>query len=344
MLDLTRPPQTDPTPLYRSRDELYADDMLIAALKGFDFFSWLADHPSSIDAIAAHFGFHARPVDVMTTLFVATGLLARDGERLQLTPMAREHLVAASPWFLGPYFPPVTDRPIARDLIEVLRSGAPANFASRTSEADWHKAMESEAFAEEFTAAMDRRGQLLAQALARRIDLGPRRRLLDIAGGSGIYACGLAAHYPDLRGAVLEKPPVDRIAARAIAGRGFDDRLSVVAGDMLAEPLPAGYDIHLLSNVLHDWDVPIVLDILRASARALPPGGLIVVHDAFLDADKAGPPQIAAYSVLLMHVTQGRCYSTAEMAGYLDAAGFAAPIEVASAVGRSALVAERRPG
>jgi acetylserotonin N-methyltransferase len=318
--------------------------MLIAALKGFDFFSWLADHPSSIDAIAGHFGLHARPVDVMTTLFVATGLLARDGERLQLTPMAREHLVAASPWFLGPYFPPVTDRPIARDLIEVLRSGAPANFASRTSEADWHKAMESEAFAEEFTAAMDRRGQLLAQALARRIDLGPRRRLLDIAGGSGIYACGLAAHFPDLRGAVLEKPPVDRIAARAIAGRGFDDRLAVVAGDMLAEPLPAGYDIHLLSNVLHDWDVPIVLDILRASARALPPGGLVVVHDAFLDADKAGPPQIAAYSVLLMHVTQGRCYSTAEMAGYLDAAGFAAPVEVASAVGRSALVAERRPG
>jgi hypothetical protein len=32
------------------------------------------------------------------------------------------------------------------------------------------------------------------------------------------------------------------------------------------------------------------------------------------------------------------------MAGYLDAAGFAAPVEVASAVGRSALVAERRPG
>ena len=341
MLDLTQPPTTDPSPLYRSRDELYADDMLIAALRGIDLFTWLASHPSTIDEIAQHFGFHARPVDVMTTLFVAKGLLSRDGDRLRVTPMAQEHLVASSPWFLGPYFPPVTDRPIAADLINVLRTGAPANFGSRKSEADWHKAMESETFAEEFTAAMDRRGQLLAQGLASRLDLGSRRRLLDIGGGSGIYACGLAARIRDLHGAVLEKPPVDRIAARAIAARGFSDRLSVVAGDMLAEPLPEGYDVHLLSNVLHDWDVPILLQILDASARALPTGGLVVVHDAFLDAGKAGPPAIAAYSVLLMHVTQGRCYSTAEMTGFLAQAGFAAPVEVPSAVGRSALVAHK---
>ena len=340
--DLTRGPLTDPSSLYRSRDELYADDMFIAALKGFDFFTWLDTHPSSIQEIARHFGFHERPVDVMTTLFVARSLLERDGATLRLSALAREHLVGSSQWFLGPYFPRVSDRPIARDLIEILKTDKPANYASRKNEDDWHKAMENEAFAEEFLAAMDIRGRLTAQALAVRLDLGGGRRLLDVAGGSGIFACALAARFPDLTAAVFEKPPVDRIAARAIGRRGFASRVGVAAGDMLNDPLPEGYDVHLFSNVLHDWDVPVVRQLIRASARALPAGGEIVIHDTFLDADKSGPADIAAYSVLLMHVTQGRCYGVAEIAGWLTEEGFTAMSHVHGAASRSALVARKQ--
>jgi acetylserotonin N-methyltransferase len=342
MLNLTDAPRTDPTTLYRSRDELYAEDMLIAALKGFDFFTWLDANPGSIEDIARHFGFHPRPVDVMATLFVARGLLQRDGAALRLTEQAREYLVATSPWFLGPYYPKVTDRPIALDLIEVLRTDRPANFASRKDVADWHKAMETEAVAEEFTAAMDCRGRLLAQALAKHLDLRGRHRLLDVAGGSGIYACSLAAHFPGLAASIFEKPPVDRIAQRAIDKRGYASCVDVVAGDMLEDELPRGYDVHLWSNVLHDWDVPIVMRLLQASARGLPPGGDIVIHDAFLNADKTGPEPIAGYSVLLMHVTQGRCFSVKEMAAWLLETGFSEPHEVPSAIGRSALVARRK--
>ena len=341
MHDLTSLPRTDPSPIYNSRDHLYADDMLIAALTGLDFFSWLDGRPASVAEIASHFGFQSRPVDVMTTLFVAMELLRRSGDILHLTDRAREHLVSSSPWFLGPYFPKPADRPIARDLIDVLRSGQPANFASRKNEADWHRAMETESFAEEFTAAMDCRGLWLGPALAKRLDLSGHRRLLDIAGGSGVYACALAAQFTHLEAAVLEKPPVDRITTRSIARRGFSSRVAVVAGDMLNAPLPQGYDVHLFSNVLHDWDEPLVRQLLRASAAALPRGGMLIVHDAFLNAAKDGPLAIAAYSVLLVHVTQGRCYSVGEMGSWLREAGFETPSEVPSGAGRSALVARR---
>jgi SAM-dependent methyltransferase len=342
MHDLTRLPATDPSSIYRSRDQLYADDMLIAALTGLDFFSWLDAHPGTVEDIAESFGFHPRPVDVMTTLFVAMELLRRSGDVLELTERSREHLVNSSPWFLGPYFPKPDDRPIARDLIEILRSGRPANFASRKTEADWHRAMETESFAEEFTAAMDCRGLWLGPALATQLDLSGRRRLLDIAGGSGVYACALVARLPNLQAAVLEKPPVDQISTRAIGRRGFAGRVNVVAGDILKEPLPSGYDVHLFSNVLHDWDVPVVQQLLSASAAAIAPGGLVILHDAFLNARKDGPLNIAAYSVLLMHVTQGRCYSVAEMASWLNNAGFETPSEVPTGAGRSALVARRQ--
>lgn len=342
MPDLTAAPATDPSSLFRCRDEIYAPDMLIAAVNGLDLFTWLEANPATLDDITGHFTFHRRAADVMTTLFVAMGLLERVGERLQLTPLAREYLVAASPWFLGPYFPRVKDRPVAGDLLQILRSGVPARFAGRADEDDWHQAMEGEAFAEEFLAAMDCRGLVTAHALAANVALQGRRRLLDVAGGSGIYACTLAARFPDLTGSVLEKPPVDRIAARALARRGFAERFGVVAADMLADPLPAGYDVHLFSNVLHDWDEDVARRLVRESARALPSGGEIVVHDAFLNADKSGPLGIAAYSVLLMHVTQGRCYSVAELDDWLGDAGFDRTAHVPTAVGRSAVIARKR--
>jgi predicted O-methyltransferase YrrM len=341
MHELTRAPSTDATRLYRSRDELYATDMLIAALVGIDFFTWLDSHPGTVDDIASHFGFHRRPVDVMTTLFVAMELLERSGETLRLSAVGREHLVASSPWFMGPYFPKVTDRPIARDLLDVLRTGQPARFASRKDEPDWHRAMEGEKFADEFLAAMDVRGRITGQALAANVPFDRHSRLLDVGGGSGIFACAVAARVPDLRATVLEKPPVDRISRRRIEAWGLQSRVDVIARDMLTEPLPEGYDVHLFSNVLHDWDTDIVRQLLEASARSLPRGGAIVIHDAFLNAGKTGPLEIAAYSVLLMHVTQGRCYSTAEMEGWLRAAGFDGPAVYPTAVERSALVAYR---
>jgi hypothetical protein len=64
------------------------------------------------------------------------------------------------------------------------------------------------------------------------------------------------------------------------------ERVDVVSGDIFKAPLPSGHDVHLWSNVLHDWDEPDVHVLLGKSRDALPSGGLIVIHDAFLNAEK----------------------------------------------------------
>jgi acetylserotonin N-methyltransferase len=314
-------PRTDPTLIYRYRDALYAADLLVVGLH-LDFFSWLDANPSTKAQVCAAHGFVDRPADVLLSLFSAMGFLLQTEGVFRLTDVGRDHLVKESPWYLGPYYPTLADRPFAQDLLKVLRSGKPANWGTHQADKDWHAAMESEEFARSFTAAMDCRGLYLAQSVAAAVDFTPYRHLLDIAGGSGVYACVLAAHNPRLRATVLDKPPVDRIAAAAIEKRGLASRISVHAADMLAEPLPPGADVHLFSNVLHDWDVPVVRQLIGKSFAALPSNGLIVIHDAFLNAEKTGPLHVAEYSVLLMHACEGRCYSIAEMEEYLTAAGF----------------------
>jgi len=112
---------------------------------------------------------------------------------------------------------------------------------------------------------------------------------------------------------------------------------------MLSAPLPGGFDVHLYSNVLHDWDVPTVKDLVQRSFTALEPGGMLIVHDAHLNDEKTGPLHVAEYSVMLMHACEGRCYSTAEMRDYLVEAGFTNVMFRDTAAARSVMTALKKP-
>ncbi|MEY4940694.1 MAG: hypothetical protein RIQ93_2429 [Verrucomicrobiota bacterium] len=341
-LDLTRAPATDPTAIYRYRDGLYAVDLLTAALSEFDFFTWLAAQPRDLATICRELQICERPADVMLSLFAANGFVRNVAGLFQVTELAREHLVRSSPWCLAPYYLSLRDRPVARDFITILRTGKPANWGSFQHEKEWSQAMLTDEFATSFTAAMDCRGAYLGAALAKGIDARHATRLLDIAGGSGIYACALVAQHPHLSATVFERPPVDRIARTMIAKRGYAGKISVVAGDMFQVPLPSGYDLHLYSNVLHDWDFTQVRALLAASFSALNPGGTLVVHDMHLNADKTGPLPVAEYSALLMAITEGKCYSIAQMTSLLEAAGFGEVRFAPTAADRS-LITARKP-
>jgi 2-polyprenyl-3-methyl-5-hydroxy-6-metoxy-1,4-benzoquinol methylase len=278
----------------------------------------------------------------MLTLFTAMGFVENTGGVFHVTEVAREHLVADSPWYMGPYYAAMKERPVCKDYLTVLRTGKPANWGSYKDTQEWAKAMEGENFANQFTAAMDCRGVYLAQAMAKKLDLSKHHRLLDVAGGSGIYACSLAAHHRNLQATVLEKPPVDGIARKSIAKRGFTERVSVVAGDMFKDAWPRGFDLHLISNVLHDWDEPIVKQLLEKSFEALEPGGMLIIHDAIINREKTGPLPVAGYSALLMNITEGKCYSITEYEHMIKEAGFVEPRFSESAADRSFMTARKR--
>lgn len=339
---LTLRPRTDPTRPYRYRDGILAADLLTAAITHLDFFTWLAAHPASPDAIGRALGLAARPLDVLLTLAAANGFVARVNGVCQVTETGREHLVAGSPFNLAPYYASFKDRPIVRDFSEVLRTGKPANWGGDKGGFDWHRAMEDDAFARAFTAGMDCRGLFLAQVLADKAGFSSSDRVLDVGGGSGIYSCVLAAHHPGLRATVFDQAPVDRIAATLIRERECQGQVAVHTGNFLTSAWPTDHNVHLFSNVLHDWDEPQAQELLARSFDALPPGGRVVIHDAFINADKTGPLPVAEYSAILMHATQGKCYSTTEYADMLTAAGFGAIAHADTVVDRGVMTATKR--
>lgn len=327
MTGLDRLPESDPTTILRYRDGIYAVDLLTAAITEFQFFDYLADQPGTLTDICEHFGWDRRPADVLVTLAKANGLV-EEGENgvLSNTINASEHLCAGSPWNLSEYYASLRNRPVVGDFVRVLKSGKPAHWSGLDEGADddWHGAMLSEKFAKTFTAAMDCRGVFLGKKLADSIQelLNDSKCLLDVGGGSGVYACALAANTPGLKARVMEQVPVDGIAREAIEKRGLSDQVSVVVGDMFSDDWPADCDIHLFSNVMHDWNTDDILKLLERSRATLPEGGHVIIHETFLNPDKTGPLPVAEYSCILAHSTQGRCYSVAEMSDLLVESGF----------------------
>ncbi|QDV56207.1 methyltransferase [Rosistilla oblonga] len=321
-------PETDPTPIFEHFRGNQGSDLLTAAVAHFDLFGSLDRQPCSFDELAQRLGLAARPANVLVTALHAMKLLELREGRLELTPLAREHLVPGSDFDCGDYLGLAAQTPSVLQMVSLLKSNRPigadasdgggAAFIYRDGIAS---AMEAADTARHFTLALSGRAKNVAPALAEVADLTGAQQLLDIGGGTGIYSYALLQKHPALQAILLDRPEVLRVAEEVGQRYGVLDRCKFVGGDMFADPLPADVDAILLSNILHDWDLPECQNLIGRCAAALAPGGRLMIHDVFLNDALDGPLPIALYSASLFSLTEGRAYSGGEYRGWMEAAG-----------------------
>jgi predicted O-methyltransferase YrrM len=216
-------------------------------------------------------------------------------------------------------------------MVERLRTNRPsgANTHSAGDPGTTHiyrhgvpSALDQAHSARESTLCLAGRARNVAPCLAMRVDLSGAGTLLDVGGGSGIYAYALLRRHPALRAIVLDRPEVLTVAEECAREWAVQDRVKFVPADLLDGGYPAA-DVVLFSNVLHDWDGPDAERLVRYGAEALPAGCRLLIHDVFLNDTLDGPLPVALYSVLLFSLTEGRAYSAAEYGAWLRAARLA---------------------
>ena len=245
--------------------------------------------------------------------------------RFAPSPLAAEHLVGGGGFAVNDYLGLAADSPNVLAMLERLRTNKSigADEAEGTSfifkEGEESK-MDQESEARRLTLSLAGRAKNVAPHLAANYPLRNAKTLLDLGGGSGIYAIAYLRSHPDLQAIVLDRPEVLKVAAEFAEEHGVSDRLQLMEGDMFTDTLPT-CDVALLSNVLHDWDVPECEALVKRCADAVKPGGQVVIHDVFLNDDLDGPLPIALYSASLFSLTEGRAYSTAEFRSMLEKAG-----------------------
>ena len=318
-------PHTDPSPIVETFRGSYATELLTAAVAHLNLFAHLAAGPVTLEELRNTLALAPRAANVLVTALRAMSLIARapDG-RLSMTPLAREHLTPDGAFEISDYIGLAANSPGVLAMVDRLRTNRPGAAEKTDQGAAFiyrdgiESAMDSQASARRLTLALAGRAKNVAPVLAQRFDLAGAKVLLDVGGGTGIYSIALLQRHPSLRAIVFDRAEVLKVAAEFAGEFGVADRLELVPGDMFKDQLPDKADVVLLSNILHDWDVPDCERLVDRCARALRPGGRLVVHDVFLDDDLGGPQPVALYSAALFSITEGRAYSAGEYRAMLN--------------------------
>jgi SAM-dependent methyltransferase len=154
-----------------------------------------------------------------------------------------------------------------------------------------------------------------AAELAARVNLKGRRTLMDVGGGPGSYAMALCERNPHLTATVLDLPETVEIARATIARLGMAGRVAAIVGDWNKDEFGRGNDAVLLSSIMHGPTDQAEMKLEKA-CRALVPGGLLIVQDFLMNADKTGPLIPALFNVMV------GAFSLPEMLVRIRAAGF----------------------
>ena len=318
-------PKTDPTVIFEYFRGSYGSELLTAAAAHFPVYKLLAEQPRSFAEFRDALQLDERPAIVLTTALKAFGLVLEQQNVLMLTPLAEEHLAPGGYFNVSDYLGLAAESPGVLEMVTRLKTNRPANTDASGQGAAFiyrdglRSAMEHSDLARHFTLALAGRAKNVAPYVAKELSQA-EGVLLDVGGGTGIYSIACLQANRKLKAIVLDRPEVLNITAEFAKQAGVHKRLTCQPADMFTDPLPEA-DVILLSNVLHDWDVPECRQLLQRCANCLLSGGQLVIHDVFLNDNLDGPLPIALYSAALFTLTEGRAYSAREYREWLTDCG-----------------------
>lgn len=319
-------PNLDPTPIFELFRGNHATELLVAGAVHFKIFDVLAT-PKSFDDLKAELSLEDRPLNVLITALRAMGFIDYENDLFKNSPMAEEHLTSMRLFDVSGYLSFAAESEGVLQLVKCLKTNKPIGTDDEKGTAFIFNddietsAMDKEESAQFLTLALMGRAKNVAPYLAEAVDLSECSKLLDVGGGTGIYSIGFLKQYENLQATVLDHPNVLKLATSFAAEYDVTDRLNCNPFDMFSSEFPKG-DVVLLSNILHDWDIPGNIKILKRCASALDSGDKLLIHDVFLNDDLDGPLETALYSASLFSFTEGRAYSIKEYTEMLEQSGF----------------------
>lgn len=254
--------------------------------------------------------------DIVTAEPAARAALARDGEGslVGLVQMHRRLLL-----------------PPALQLGDAVRTGAPQHAAwpfadAPVASSPYDELARHPAELRALVLGMDHDSAGVGAAIARTVDLGDARLLVDLGCGGGVVARELLAAVPALRIVSVDSAAACDVARARSAAQGLAARHVFEPGDARRGVAVRDADVVLLSALLADFPRAERATILRHARTALRPGGRVLVSETLLADDRCGPPRAALLSLLTLAVTRGDQLSGAELIGELEDAGFEAPV------------------
>lgn len=148
---------------------------------------------------------------------------------------------------------------------------------------DYHRAIESSADNYRFT----KRWMDLTTALTRyeagvclaQHDFSSYQRVMDIGGNSGELMLQTVQQHSSLLATVIDLPVVCEVGRNHVANSSAAARIEFYPANALADPLPGQQCAVTFKSILHDWPIEACQQFILQAARALKPGGDIIIFE-----------------------------------------------------------------
>ncbi len=300
--------------LIRTADA-YADSRTLITGVELDVFTHIGSRFLTAQAVSQKSRTSPEGMDFILNALVGMGVLAKQGKRFRNTPLGRTYLDAASPksithflWLAGNHWEDWMG------LTQAIKKGRGTTTLPSPDDPVFRK---------RFAKALHERSFYITPKLMRHIHLGRARSLLDLGGGAGSYTFALIRKTPGLHAIVFDRPATVKVAMAEAKKIGLWDQVSVIGGDLFTHDYGGPYDVIFYSNVIHIYGPKENLQILRKVKKALKPGGRLIIVEYFLEPDRAHPPDVSSFALMMYLFTEsGRCYTWEEVIQWLKQMGF----------------------
>ncbi|NQT21182.1 MAG: methyltransferase [Planctomycetes bacterium] len=286
-----------------SRDYRAARTLQIA--NGLGIFTLLAEGGMPAEEIARECGTKPDLTEKLLIACASMGLLEKAGANYTNTPLAQTYLVKGRKFYQGDM---IAHSARMWDFWNDLDDNIRLEEAPRPQPDDHrHFIMAMH------NIAITGRAQMIAET----IDLSTRNNLLDVGGGPGTYSIVLCARNPRLRATVFDLPETIAITREVIAGENMADRVHVQEGDWNADSFGQGYDVVLMSNVLHGRTTAPQMKLAKAFDAAAD-GALLIMQEFVLNDDKTGPLIPALFNLMIGAYSRPELFEDIRKAGFVD--------------------------
>jgi hypothetical protein len=298
-----------------------ASQALFAALE-FDVFTHIATGVASLPALAKATGIAANRLVTLLTALKSLGLIAERDGHFTNAPATARYLVAGA---AGDF----------RDYIKLVNGGfGYESFRHLRAALRGERIFPDKGFYEgliydagiggdSFSSAQHTGSLGPARLMAKHVNLSSRRGLLDVGGGSGAYSLAFCSANLQLAATILDFQQTIETARHYAQKAGLAARIAHLGGNAITTDWPSGHDVVLMSYLWSAVGEDDVCVLARRAMNALPPDGLVLVHDFMVDNTHQGPPFAAWYLLgSIIDNSNAVCLTPAYVENVLRQAGF----------------------
>lgn len=286
-----------------------------------DLFSQIANGHQTPEQLGKACQADPRGIRILSDFLTIVGFLNKQGERYELGVDAKVFLDRKSPAYLGDaakfMLTPGLKEGFEK-LTAAVRKGGTAVSEEGTVSYDNPIWVE---FARSMAPLMQMPAQLLADLAGG--DTKKPLRILDVAAGHGLFGLAIASRHPQSHVTALDWANVLKVAEENARKMGLVDRYTLKPGSAFDLDWGGPYDIVLLTNFLHHFDVPTCRKLAAKAYQSLAPGGRALTLEFIPEPDRISPPSTAAFAlVMLAGTARGDAYTFAELESIFAAGGF----------------------